>query len=871
MTWIKTLWSRCLAVLRRDRLDREFDEELTTHLELLVDDYRRGGLSPADARRAALVKLGRPELIRETHRDDRGLPILDVLAQDVRYALRMLRKTPAFTAIVTLSLALGIGANTALFSLVDDLLLRSLPVRDPDRLVEVQQALGLGPVRKATSIYPPAAFEFVRANSDVFSEIVGFIRLDRPAVAVDGSLEPGKEVERVSKNLFRDLGVTPVVGRAPDASDDSVAVISHGWWRTRFSGRPDVIGRVVTVDGRVCTIVGVAPPRFAGMSFDTPADLWVTPSVPGPLRMIARQKPDLTRAQAEARLLALFPQLSQAVPDVPWMDGMNVELLPAGQGLSDLRRHYQRPLLALTVLVTLVLLITCANVGNLLMVRSTSRRREQTIRLALGAGRSRLVLLYFAESAVLAVLGGTLALAFANWGVSIIVSMLPLPVVPRTLTFQADAHVLAFAAAVSLLSALLFGLAPALRAADVDLTTALRTSQGGTPAKGTRRLGRLLVGSQVALSVLLLVGAGLFVQTMRNLSRVEMGFETEGLMQVLIDTRAAGYNRETAGLLRSLLLERVAAVPGVRSVTVIRNPLLMNGLSRANFALPGVPAEANRYWDFADVGPSFFETMNIPIVRGRGFTQADLEQGRQVLVISEAFARRYFPNTNPVGLRVGDPAEMEIIGIVGDVRLASVRSVPGPMMYAPVARTPDRFNALEVRAAGNANAVAGAVREAVRGVNPRLLIDIKTMRRQIDDSIARERMVAATSAFFSLLGVLLVSIGIFGVASYSVAQRTTEIGIRMALGAGPWSVIRESLRDTMLVFGAGLAAGIAAAVVAVRLSANVVTDLLYGLEATDAANVVAAVLLMVAVAVAACILPARRATSVDPLTAIRCQ
>jgi predicted permease len=862
-------WSRCravvrraLAVLRKDRLDRDFDEELSTHLELLIDEGRRRGQSPADARREALRKLGRPVALRELHREQRGMPVLDVLAQDLRHAVRALWKSPAFTGIVTLSLALGIGANTALFSLVDGLLLRSLPVREPDRLVQVRQTFTGPGMKKAGGVFSKPAFDFIRAHTAVFSEIVGFNRLDRPAVDVDGVAEPSREVAQVSENFFRDLGVLPIVGRTPEASEDTVAIISHSWWRTRFGGSAGVLGRMVTIDGRACPIIGVAPPRFLGLSFDNPADLWITSRVPPSQQMIARLKPGVTASQAQADMQALFPQLAREQPDVPWEDGMQAEILPAGRGLSQLRAEYERPLLALTVLVTLVLLITCTNVGNLLTVRHAARRRELTVRIALGASRSRLFLQYLVESAVLATLGGIMALVFARWGVSIIIAMLPLPAAPEGLAFHADGRVLAFAAGASLLSALLFGLAPAWRAADVDPRSVLRSGRGTTSTIGTRRLGRWLVGCQVALSVLLLVAAGLFVQTLRNLVRLDMGFAPDRLLQVSVDTRASGYGRGQVGPLYRLLLDRVSAVPGVRSVTVIRNPVLRGALSRCGIRMPGLQLAPDEAAECVDVGPSFFETMNIPVLRGRTFNAADFEQARGFVVISEAFAKRYFPNEDPVG-------RFPIIGVVRNARLSAVRGESGPMMYHMAAREPDRFNALEVRIEGDPDAIAGAVGAVVRGVNPRLLIGIKSMPRQIDEDIAKERMVAATSACFSLLGLLLVSIGVFGVASSTVAQRTNELGIRMALGAGRWSVIRESLRDTMLVFGAGLTAGIIAAIGAVRLTASFISDLLFGLTATDAANIVGAVVVMVGVALAACILPARHATRIDPLTAIR--
>ena len=875
--WLRMMWFRCRAVASRDRLDREFDEELTTHLELLIEEGRRRGMSPADARREAIRKLGRPESLREVHREQRGMPVLDVLAQDLRYAVRLLWKSRAFTCIVTLSLALGIGANTALFSLVDDLLLRSLPVREPDRLVQVRQTLtGFG-ITKVGTFFPKAAFDYIRTHNQVFSEIVGFNPLDRPVVTVDGVAEPPRQIEQVSENFFRDLGVPMALGRTPDSSDGPVAVISYRLWRARFEGSSSPLGRFLTIDGQSYSVIGVVAPHFLGLSLESAPDLWISSARLSPAasqQMIARLKPGVMASQAQAALDVLFHQLAQEQPGVvPWRgpDGppAHVALLAAGKGLSALRAQYERPLLALAVLVTLVLLITCTNVGNLLMVRNSARRRELAVRAALGARRSRLVVQYLVESAVLATLGGILALLFARWGVSILLSMLPLSTMPQGLAFQADARVLGFAAGVSLLSALLFGLAPAWRAAQVDLTAALRSSQGSSPTKHTRRLGRTLVACQVGLSVLLLVGAGLFVQTLRNLVRLDVGFNPERLLQVSLDTQGSGYREGQIGGLYQLLLERVSAIPGVQSVTGIRDNVMHGNSTRSMMPIPGRTLVPDDAWNSASVGPSFFETMNIPVLRGRTFTAADFAQGRRRVIISEAFAKRYFQNEDPVGKRIGDPPNTEIIGVVRDARLTAVRTDSGPMMYFMAPREPDRVAALQVRTGGNAYAVARAVREEVRRVHPRLLVDIRTMRQEIDRNIAKERMVAATSAFFSLLGLLLVSIGIFGVASYTVAQRTNELGIRRALGASRWSVIRESLRDTMQVFGAGLAAGILAAIVAVRLTASFISDLLFGLTAGDLANIVGAVLLMVAVAVAACILPARRATRIDVLTAIR--
>jgi predicted permease len=452
-------------------------------------------------------------------------------------------------------------------------------------------------------------------------------------------------------------------------------------------------------------------------------------------------------------------------------------------------------------------------------------------------------------------------LLFARWGVTILLSMLPLQNTPQALVFQADTRVLVFAFAVSLFCALLFGLAPAWRAAQVDVTAALKAAQGNMQAKGARRLGRALVACQVGLSVLLLVAAGLFVQTLRNLTRLDLGFDSKNLLQVSIDTRGSGYRDGQVGGIYRLLIERLSAIPGVQSVTVIRNPLI-HGLSRCASSIPGLRRAGDETWDCVDVGPSFFETLNIPLVRGRLFTEADFARGDVLYIVNEAFLKRFFPDSDPVG-------RTKIVGVVGNAKLSSLRRERGPLMYYMVPKEPDRISALEVRAGAGSESLTHAIAAEVRRINPRLLLGVKTLRQEIDQDIAKERMVAATSTFFSVLGLLLASIGIFGVASYTVAQRTNEIGIRMALGAGRWPVIREALWETVVVFAAGLGGGLIASVAIVRLTSSFVSELLFGLQPTDAVNIAAAVGIMIVVALAACVLPARHATRIDPLIAIR--
>ena len=874
---LRLAWSRLRSAVMRSRLDREFDEELSTHLELLTDDFRRRGLPEPAARREARIRLGSTDWLREEHRGRRGLPMIDLLSQNIRYAIRALRKSPAFTSVVVLSLALGIGANTALFSLVDSLLLRSVAVRDPDRLVQAQifPAKFGGGFKKPMTAFTREDLARVQETSGAFSEVVGFWQLDRPAMTIDGAIEPACEVERVTVNYFRDLGVIPVAGRAPEASDGDVAIISASWWRSRFGGRRDVFGRSLTVDGRAYTIVGAAPSRFRGFRLESPADVWLSsPSGPNDFTLIGRLKPGVSEAQARGAVHPILEHIvRQAIPDIGPDQEFETELQPVGRGLSQLREQYRGSVIALMALVTLVLLTTCTNVGNLLMLRNGARRRELTVRAALGASRARLAVQYFVESVLLAAAGCLIGLFFARWGVSMIVSMLPLPSAPETLQFSGDLRVIALAVAISLVSALLFGLAPAARATEVDLTGSLRASQGASSSKGARRLGRGLVACQVGLSVLLLVGGGLFVRTLRNLSNLEIGFNVDQVLQVSIDTRFAGYGRnaprnpredregEVGGVFR-LLRERIEAISGVSSITGTRNPMMRGANSRMAVDLPGL-RRGDDLWDAATIGPGFFETLDIRAVRGRTLDAADFERRLPIYVVNEAFAKQYAPNADLLAQVPG------IIGIVPDVRIFDVRSKVRPMMYEMMRREPDRLNALQVRTTGDPGRLMQPIREAVQSVNPRLFVSIRTMRDDLERGIAKERMVATISGFFSLLGLMIASIGIFGVASYTVARRTKELAIRRALGAGRWSVIREALRETIVVFGLGLIAGIATAAVAVRFAATYIQDLLYGLTATDSANITAAVSVMVAVAMAACLLPAYRATRIDPLVGIR--
>jgi predicted permease len=885
IAWLHTAWSRLRATFTADRLDRDLDEELAAHLEMLTDELRADGLSEQDARREAARKIGHLDLIREDHRQARGLPTLDLLAQSLRHALRRLARTPVFTAVVLLTLSVGIGANTALFSLVDNLLLRSLPVRAPEQLVQLEVYLGYSQRSKPhADRFDRATFAAVRAQKRIVEDVVGFDHTDRVTITIDGESEPERAVDWASPDFFRGLGVQTVIGRSADTLDSNVAVISARWWRSRFGSNADVLGRALAIDGTPYTIIGVAPPRFHGFDIDRSTDIWIR-GAPRNLMMVARLRPGVSAQQAR---VALHPLLTSGLDVRAEDEPLVTETRAVGQGVSELRTQYGGALWALMALVTLVLFTTCANVGNLVMLRNTARRRELALRSALGAGRSRLLLHSFVETTLLAVAGCVGGLLLARWGVAIVVAMLPLAS-PGSLAFQADQRVLVFASAICALSALLFGVGPALRVSNIDVASTLQTGFGSTAPKRARYFGRVLVSAQVAFSVLLLAGAGLFVQTLRNLSRLQMGYNTERLVELGLDSHFAGYTPSQIPALDRLLMERVGSVPGVRSVTrthqgLMRAPHTSIGLPIDGLDRSGLSSGHEGMWDALEVGPRFFETMGIPVVRGRTFTFDEFSPDRldsrderirnptpaQIVnmirelgpfVVNESFVKHFPSNVDPLG------PSTYIVGIVKDVKLFSVKDEVKPLMFI-AARRPRNLVAMQVRTSGDPR-VEVAIRKVVADLNPRLLTGMSTLAESSGRSIAKERMVASISGFFGMLGLVLAAMGIFGIASNAVTQRTKELGIRRALGAGRWMLVRDSLRETLVVIGLGLTVGAAAAFAGVRVTSTQVADLLFEITTTNALNLVAAVALMVVVGLAACVLPALRATRVDPLLAIR--
>ncbi len=864
-SWGRSILSRIHAVVTRARRDRDFDDELREHLALLIEEQQARGVPLEEARRLALVKLGQPAILAERHRESRGLPALQIVAQDLRYAVRTLWKSPGFTCVAVISLALGIGANTALFSLVDALLLRPLPVAAPDRMVFVQRtAQSTG---KRIPVDRPA-LDGLRALRDIFSGVAVSVPMMQPVITIDGVAEPDRLVMRASDDFFRVLGVGAAIGRveSPQVGNDTsaadgVAVVSERFWTRRFGRDRGVLGSTLTVNDRPHPVIGVAAAGFLGLSPDASVDVWLLSSATefAPPSAIARLQTGVASDQAQAAATAMFAHLDQQSAAPPADGPILTEVLPAAHGDSTLREQYRGPLVALTGLVALVLLTTCTNIGGLLVVRNRARLHELGVRASLGARRSRLVSQLLVESAVIALVGAAAAWVFARWSVSALLALLPVTTIPEQLAFQTNVRVLLFMVALSFIAAMLFGFVPAWRASRVDVTVTLKSSQTTATAQGTRRLGLWLVGAQVALSVVLLAGAGLFVQTVRNLAHADLGFDPRNLIQVELAARSAGIRPDQVPALHDQLLARVVAIPGVEAVTAFGTPLF-----------PAWATAAEQPSDYAAgiVGPGFFELMRIPLVRGRLFTMADAMRPEGFSIVSESFAKQMFPGEDAIGKRAGF-GNLEVIGIVGDAKLDNLRWNVEPFVYRMGLRQARLMSALLVRTAVDPEAVMRPIQEAVSSVNPRLPVSIRTVDDVVNRSIARERLVAMTSGFFGVLGLALSGIGLFGVAAFAVVRRTSELGLRMALGATPWHAVRESLRETMHVFGWGLIAGSVAALAAARIAGRFISGLLFGLEATDWMNVAAAVTVMVVIAAAACVVPALRASRIDPLTAIR--
>ena len=832
------------------------------------------------------------------------------MLQDIRYGIRMLLKKPGFTLVAVLSLALGIGANTAIFSLVDALMIKTLPVEQPEQLVLFGNAQSMGRTGGfpdgSTDLYSYPFYRQVQQRNDVFSGVASLLSIPWNVHGFVNANGAGSEIEQldvqlVSGSYFPVLGVNAGLGRVLTEADDQnpgahpVAVVSYAWWQQRLGADPTAVGKTITIDNVAYTIVGVAPREFFGTTVGSAPDLWIPLAMEKQmppahwdsrdkeddqdLFIIARLKPGVSTSQASTAINLLFTQSLQARAGaqptalrLKQMQAAHVELTPVSRGLSSLREQFSLSLRVLMGVVALVLLIASANVANLLLANGAARSREFAVRLAVGAGRLRLARQLFTESALLALLGGAIGVMLSWWGSRLLLLMasdgpdaVPVNVTPNL-------RVLGFTIGVSAVCAIVFGTAPALRASRVEPNTSLK---GGKTLNALRNpLGKAFVVAQVSLSLLLLVGAGLFVRTLVKLQHIPSGFKQENAMLFMIDTSATGYTGDDPKLpaLLSEVEDKVKQVPGVQAASfafIIFNQGFWTGAAYTRE--DNIPEGQNRSLRNNIVGTDFFAAMGLPIVQGRGFGPQDTKSSQKVAVVSESMAQKFFPTGSPVGKHFGirgpeSTEQIEVIGVVKDAKYGSLKETFRPMAFYPYAQVPDVLGNLVVRFSGPASAVVPQVRQTIKQINRNLPIDdVVSLSDHIGRSLVQQKLIARLASFFGLLALLLACVGLYGVMSYGVARRTNEIGIRMALGAQSRSVLWLVLREALLLVGIGLVVGVLASLALTKTAAS----LLYELKPNDPLTIAMATLVLMVVALLAGYLPARRAARVDPMVALR--
>ncbi len=835
---------------------------------------------------------------------------MNMLLQDLRYGLRMLAKSPGFTAIAILTLALGIGANTAIFSFTDQVLLRTLPVPYPQQLV-VLRSPGPNHGRTWSDGDGAASFSYplykdLRDRTSVFYGLLACFPVDLN-VSGGGATETAHG-ELVSGNFFQTLEVSPALGRVFMAGDETapganpVAVLSYGYWSRQFGANPSILNKPLTVNGVVLTVVGVARAGFEGVQVGAIPDIYIPLTMKEQispndqlklsnrtdhwLAILGRLKPGVTREKAQAALQPLYRPLLEEDAKLLKMNPSGahfkqylakpLQLTDGSQGRLILQRDAKQPLLILTGMVGLVLLIACANLASLLVARGEARRREIAVRLALGAGRWRLVRQLLTESLLIAIAGGAAGLAIASWCLNTMVSSIPVGTGMAGIQSTLDPRVLWFAAAVTLVTSLLFGLAPALRATRVNLQTTLK-DQGSSVSEGRSnvRLRKVLIVAQVALTAVLLVGAGLLARTLANLESVNLGVRTENVLQFTVEPGLNGDSPTQTITFADRARQEIAALPGVRSVSASYLSIFSGSDSSSNITPEGyaIHPEEDTNVMTNSVGPNYFSTMGIPLLAGREFTEADTAKSQKVAIINEKLAQRFFAGRNPIGMHIAFGAgnsvhpDMEIVGIVKNSKWDDARDKISPFLYTPYAQFPQlSFLTFYVRTERDPAAMAATVHARIAQLDSNLPIKgMKTLPAQIGETMFSDRLVAILSISLALLAALLAALGLYGVLSYVLARRTREIGIRMALGGQRSDILRLVLGQGAQLTVIGAVVGIVAALALARLMSSA----LFGVSANDPLTFIAVAVLLVIVSGAACYIPAQRAVRVNPIVALR--
>jgi predicted permease len=903
---------RFRTLFRRTAVTREIDQELQFHLQQQMEKYLQAGFTREQASQRARLELGGLTQITENCMEARGVSFVEHMGQDVRYAMRMFGRTPGFTAVIVVTLALGIGANTAVFSLINAVLLKMLPVKDPEQLVKLSK---IQPVSGPNDYFSYPEVERFQRATQAFSAVFAFANLGGVNVEAKGHGEIAIG-QVVSGNYFSALGVSAILGRTIVPADDqlagsSVAVISYKYWRERLAGDPAVVGTKIVVNNYPFTIIGVTPPEFFGLQPGQPIDISAPLKMIAPLRpeyamagtpyyvltfpsraaflIMGRLQPGVTAAAAAARMEPLFrgamndeaAGLAGTVMDSP-LNRKNhgqarLQLTTGGQGLAALRERFSKPLWILMAAVGLLLLIACANVATLLLARAQFRQHEMAARLVLGARRLRLMQQLITESVVLALAGGALGIGLAFWASGSLMALMRHMGTPIVLSVRPDLRVLGFTLTISVSTAILFGLIPAWRLVRTDMPSGLVPNiQGAGKSAGSSLTTKALIALQVAASLVLLVGAGLLVRSLQNLKNFYPGFRTDHVLVFEVNARLLGYTVAQTNALYRRLVDQIDALPGIRRTSLSIDPPFSGAFEGTAPIIEGYQPAAGSaplVTGLNALGPHYFEALETPVLLGRDFTAEDDANAPRVAIINKRMAQEVFGDTSPIGRRLsiptfaGDKSWYAIVGVVADAKSEDLREAVRPMIYVPTEQTVVPAGVtFEVRTARDASAEAASVLRAAAQVDGRLsLSGMKTLNHQMDDSLVQERLVSSLAGLFGILAVLLASVGLYGVMAYTVSRRTNEIGIRMALGSGRIQIAGLVLREALLMVLAGLMLGLAAAMATARL----LRSQLHGLGPYDPMTMLFAVTVMTVVAVLACYPPATRAMRIEPMAALR--
>ncbi|MFC5864567.1 ADOP family duplicated permease [Acidicapsa dinghuensis] len=909
MSWLRRLFAR-------RRMEIDLDKELRFHFESQVADKVRSGVTRREARRLTRLEFGGIDQIKEECRTSRGTLWLESIVQDVHYGLRQIMRSPGLSIVAILSLALGIGANTAIFTVIDDLLLKQLPVHNPKMLVSFGDGSDAGIMASSSpgpyDIFPYDFYRRISGNQKALDGICAFASFTNQVSVRAGSGAQGPATQAISHlvsgSFFSVLGVQPLMGRVLTAEDTAVeganpvVVISYHYWQENLSADSNVIGRVLTINNTSFMIVGVTPPSFYGVTLsEVTPDLWLPITMQPQVMMrpslmklgglfwidiMARRKPNVSVAEAQSWATVEFQRFLTEREGAQisgrrqkQISGTFIPLLPGGAGLSDVRQTYQVPLMVLMTMVGVVLLIACANLANLLLAKAASREREFCARLALGSSRGRIVRQILIEALMLALVGGTLGLAVAFWSTRAIIHFIDGGAAYTAFSATPDARVLLFTLAICVVTAILFGIAPGIRGSRTDmsgvLTASARTAGGGA-ARSHRILPKALIVTQVTLSVVLLTLAGLLLRTLQNLRGKDIGMDRSHVLLVNTNPKFAGYQPERLNALYDRILNRIDALPGVRSASLAGSPPLQYGTWGSPIDLDGRPTPPNENIStlLNRVSTGYFETLGIPLLRGRTIQSLDSANAPKAAVVNQTFADRYFPNRDAIGhtFTIADPEAPGVWHIVGIVRDSKHRDpAEKPEAFAYLATTQlsgeDQYAYwLQVRTDGDPSQLTGEVRGALAEIDPNLpILKTQTIEEQFNGLIDQHAFISELAAVFAALALALACIGLYGVMTYNVVRRMSEFGVRMALGASKGMLIRLVLKESFYLLAIGVLLGIPASLAA----SQAIRAGLYGVNPTDPLTLAAATLVISACLLFGAYMPARRAAGIDPIAALR--